>query len=137
MHLNNLVFYLKTPFNTPFNLPASIVRFQNVLYHASSPINYTVGTGLYMIPSNLNIGHIKDYNHTILIAQEGQPLGLSKINDEPSEQSEHSDQSGVIVEPKEPDRPKEPSDPEPKEPKSNHHKNMNTLSVLLVGGGLG
>ena len=53
--------------------PASIVRFQNLLYHVASLIDYVVGIGLYMIPSNLNldITHTKDYNNAIVIAQFG------------------------------------------------------------------
>ena len=106
-----LAVLLESSINSPIDLPASIVRFQNLLYHASSPINYTVGIGLYMIPSDLNldITRVKDYNDAIVIAQPGQPLGLSKINDElPG--LPHRPAQRVIVGPP----PNEPNEPNPK-----------------------
>ena len=48
----------------------AIDRYQSVLQNASSKVDYTFGTGLYMAPSDmrLHIGTVAGYNNQIIIA---------------------------------------------------------------------
>ena len=61
------------------DIPSSIQRYQNVLKYASKKLDYVVGFGLYMIPSDLNlkIGILSDYNNNILLAQPNFSLGTN------------------------------------------------------------
>ena len=64
---------------SPVDIPSAIERYQSVLQNASSKVDYSFGTGLYMAPSDmrLHIGTIAGYNNKILIAPVGQALGVS------------------------------------------------------------
>lgn len=55
--------------NSPVVLPSSVERLKDLLYYASSSINYALGIGFYMIPSSLNLQtcKVKDYNSAIVI----------------------------------------------------------------------
>ena len=54
----------KTLINEDYSLGINIKRYQGVLEHALSKVDFSVGTGIYMLPSNLNlnIGKTKGYN---------------------------------------------------------------------------
>ena len=54
--------------NRPFDLPASIERYRNVLKYSSSKVDYVINYGLYMVPSKMELKISTDYNNTILIA---------------------------------------------------------------------
>ena len=62
------------------NIPGSIKRYQDTLQYASSKVDYVFGIGLYMAPSDmkLKVGRVVGYNNEIVIASEGQKLGLNK-----------------------------------------------------------
>ena len=47
-----------------------IEKYQGVLEHALSKVDFSVGIGIYMLPSNLNlsIGKTKGYNNKILVS---------------------------------------------------------------------
>ena len=51
--------------------------YQDVLEHALSKVNFSVGMGIYILPSNLNlnIGSTKGYNNKILINSAGTKIG--------------------------------------------------------------
>ena len=72
--------------NSPVDLPSQIARYQSTLKYARSKVDFAYGIGLYMSPSNmeLRIGTFTDYNNKIVIANEGNTLGLNgETNSEP------------------------------------------------------
>ena len=67
------------------DLPSSIERYQLVLQYARSKVDFVVGLGLYMIPSDMDlyIGTINGYNNLITIASDDLQLGHNDtINEE-------------------------------------------------------
>ena len=88
------------------DLQDAVDRYQNVLQYASSVVNFVFGIGLYMAPSNmvLHMGTIQGYNNEIVIAEEGQRLGLN---------------TDVNLTPTLPDPPPTPSS---HEPQPTHHE---------------
>ena len=64
----------KSPFkaliNEDYSIGIDIERYQGVLEHALSKVDFSVGIGIYMLPSNLNlsIGKTKGYNNKILVS---------------------------------------------------------------------
>ena len=60
-------------------------RYQDVLEHALSKVDSSVGIGIYMLRSNFNlkIGSTKEYNNKILISSAGMKIGPNiEINKE-------------------------------------------------------
>ena len=59
----------KALINKDYSIGIDIVRYQGVLEHALSKVDFLVGTGMYMLPSNLNlnIGTTKGYNNKSLV----------------------------------------------------------------------
>ena len=57
-----------------------IERYQGVLEHALSKVDFSMGIGIYMIPSNLNlsIGKTKGYNKNILVSNTGMKIGSNR-----------------------------------------------------------
>ena len=51
-----------------------------MLEHALSKVDFSAGTGIYMLPSNLNlsIGNIKGYNKKILVSNTDMKIGSNK-----------------------------------------------------------
>ena len=71
--------------NSEVDLPSSIERYQLVLQYARSKVDFVVGLGLYMIPSDMDlyIGTINGYNNLITIATDDLQLGHNDtINEE-------------------------------------------------------
>ena len=71
--------------NSEVDLPSSIERYQLVLQYARSKVDFVVGSGLYMIPSDMDlyIGTINGYNNLITIATDDLQLGHNDtINEE-------------------------------------------------------
>ena len=62
------------------NLSIDIGKYQGVLEHALSKLDFSVGTGIYMLPSNLNliIRKEKGYNNKILVSNTGMKIGSNK-----------------------------------------------------------
>ena len=56
--------------NEDYSIGTDIERYQGVLEHALSKVDFSVGTGIYILPSdlNLNIGKTKGYNNKILVS---------------------------------------------------------------------
>ena len=63
------------------DLSIDIEKYQEVLEHAISKVDFSVGIGIYMLPSNLNlaIGKKEAYNNEILISNTGIKIGSTKI----------------------------------------------------------
>ena len=60
-----------------------IARYQGVLEHAMSKVDFSVGEGIYMLPSNMNltINKTRGFNNNILISGSSYKLGInSKVN---------------------------------------------------------
>ena len=57
-----------------------IEKYQGVLDHALSKVDFSVGTRIYMLPSylNLSIGKTKEYNNKLLVSNTGMKIGLNK-----------------------------------------------------------
>ena len=57
----------KALINEDYSIAIDIERYQGVLEHALSKVDFSVGIGIYMLPSNLNlnIGKTKGYNNKI------------------------------------------------------------------------
>ena len=57
-----------------------IKRYQGVLENALSKVDFSVGTGIYILPSNLNlsIGKKKGYNNKILVSNTGMKIGSNR-----------------------------------------------------------
>ena len=55
-------------------------KYQGALEHALSKVDFSVGTDIYMLPSNLNlnIGKKKGYNKKILVSNTGMKIGSNK-----------------------------------------------------------
>ena len=62
------------------DLPIDIKKYQGVLEHALSKVDFSVGIGIYMLPSNLNlsIGKTKGYNNKILVSNTDMKIGSNR-----------------------------------------------------------
>ena len=62
------------------DLSTDIKMYQVVLEHALSKIDFSVGIGIYKLPSNLNlpIGKKEGYNNKILLSNTGMKIGSNK-----------------------------------------------------------
>ena len=66
-----------------YSIADDIARYQGVLEHAMSKVDFSVGAGIYMLPSNmnLNIHKTQGFNNDILISESSYKLGLNnKVN---------------------------------------------------------
>ena len=66
-----------------YSIAGNIARYQGVLEHAMSKVGFSVGGGVYMLPSNmnLNINKTQGFNNNILISESSYKLLLSnKVN---------------------------------------------------------
>ena len=70
----------KALINEDYSIAIDIERYQGVLEHALSKVDFSVGTGIYMLPSdlNLNIGKTKGYNNKILVSNTGMKIGSNR-----------------------------------------------------------
>ena len=62
-------------------LSIDIEKYQGVLEHALSKVDFSVGIGIYMLPSNLNLAIEKKegYNNKILVSNTGIKIGSNKV----------------------------------------------------------
>lgn len=65
--------------NSTVDLPDSIDRYQRTLQYAQSKLDFVVGHGLYLLPSNMEIlvGTVNGYNNFIQIATDDMQLGVN------------------------------------------------------------
>ena len=73
----NFVDLLESNIKSLFSIPESIRKYQDATSNTNVRINYAVGIGLYMIPSNLvlQVGVIQKYNNNIVIADDSREIG--------------------------------------------------------------
>ena len=62
-----------------YSIASDIAQYQGVLEHAMSKVDFSVGNGIYMLPSNmnLNINKTKGFNNEILISESSYKLGVN------------------------------------------------------------
>ena len=65
--------------NSDVDLPSSIDGYQRTLQYARSKVDFVIGHGLYMLPSNMEIevGVMNGYNNLIQIATDDMQLGFN------------------------------------------------------------
>ena len=70
----------KEPINADYSIGINIERYQGVLEHALSKVDFSVGIGIYMLPSNLNlnIGKTKGYNNKVLVSNTDMKIGPNR-----------------------------------------------------------
>ena len=70
----------KALINEDYSIAIDIERYQGVLEHALSKVNVSLGIGIYMLPSNvnLNIGKAKGYNNKILVSNTDMKIGSNR-----------------------------------------------------------
>ena len=63
--------------NEDYSIGIDIERYQGVLEHALSKVDFSVGIGICMLPSNLNlsIGKTKGYENKILVSNTDMKIG--------------------------------------------------------------
>ena len=79
IYINKLEDLIKSDYSTADD----IVQYQSVLEHAVSKVDFSVGAGIYMLPSNmnLNINKTRGFNNNILISESSYKLGVNnKVN---------------------------------------------------------
>ena len=66
--------------NEDYSIGINIERYQGVLEHALSKVDFSVGTGIYMLPNNLNlnIGKTKGCNNKILVSNTDMKIGSNR-----------------------------------------------------------
>ena len=67
--------------NRRVDIQSDIKRYEDTLNYASSKVDYSVGAGLYMLPSNMNLRikrGVSGYNNEILVSN-GLVLGKNKV----------------------------------------------------------
>ena len=71
---------LKALINEDYSIGIDIERYQGVLEHALSKVDFSVGIGIYMLLSNLNlnIGKSKGYNNKISVSSKGMEIGSNR-----------------------------------------------------------
>ena len=70
----------KVLINEDYSIGIDIERYQGVLEHALSKVDISVGIGMYMLVSNLNlsIGKTKGYNNKILVSNTDMKIGSNR-----------------------------------------------------------
>lgn len=122
---------LEDSINSTVDLPTSIKKYQNVLRYARSKVDFAVGSGLYMLPSDLRlqIGVIENYNNEILVAGDDQAIGMnSKINSEVT--------VPLIIQTIHQPIPEEKNNLPPILPTDNHENEKTALVLFLTAAGL-
>ena len=67
--------------NRRVDIQQDIKRYQDMLNYASSKVDYSVGQGIYMLPSNMDLNiksGVARYNNKILISDTNLNLGINK-----------------------------------------------------------
>ena len=124
----------KTLIIEDYSIDIDIERYQKVLEHALSKVDFLVGTGIYMLPSDLNLsmGETKGYNNKILVSYTDMRIGSNRdIN---------KDHKKLPVTPPDDDIPKTVIPvvlhDNPKMLTEKHNDEKLVITLLIVGTGL-
>ena len=100
----------KALINKDYSIGIDTERYQRVVEHELLKLDFSVGTGIYMLPSvpNLNIGKTKGYNNKILVSNTDMKIGSNRdINKDYKRLPPPDDNMPIIVIPAVPhDNPK-------------------------------
>ena len=122
----------KARINEDYSIGIGIERYQGVLEHVLSKVTFSLGTGIYMLPSNLNLsmGKTKGYINKVLVSNTDMKIGSKKDTSK--------DHKKLPVIPPDDDMPVIPTarhdNPEMLTEKNNDEKLAITL--LIAGAGL-
>ena len=66
--------------NEDYSIGTNIERYQGVLEHALSKVDFSVGIGIYMLPSTINssIRKTKGYNNKTLVSNTDMKIGSNR-----------------------------------------------------------
>ena len=66
--------------NSAVDIPSSISRYQKTLQYAQSKLDFVVGHGLYLLPSNMEllVGNLNGYNNLIQVATSDMKIGFNE-----------------------------------------------------------
>ena len=76
---------LEQNIKSQFSIPESITKYEDSVTKTNAKIDYVIGIGLYMMPTDLvlKVGSIQKYNNNIVIAKEGIAIGHNEnLNNE-------------------------------------------------------
>ena len=121
----------KVLINEDYSIAIDIERYQGVLEHALSKVDFSVGTGIYMLASdlNLNIGKTKGYNNKILVRNTDMKSGSNRdINKDYKKLSVTSPDVPKIVIPA--------ARHDLKMLTKKHNDEKLAITILTIGGGL-
>ena len=122
----------KALINKDYSVGIDIERYQGVLERALSKVDFSVGTGIYMLPSDLNldIGKTKGYNNKILVSNTDMKIGSNKdISKHHKKLPPPDDDLPQIVIPA-------VRHDNPKMLNEKHNDEKLAITLLIVGGGL-
>ena len=70
----------KALMNEDYSIGIDIERYQGVLEHALSKVDFSIGIGIYLLPSNLNlnIGRTRGCNNQILVSNTDMKIGSNR-----------------------------------------------------------
>ena len=90
---------LKALIKEDYYIGIDIGRHQGVLEHALSKVDFSVGIGIYMLPSNLNlsIGKTKGYNNKILVGNTDMKIGSNSDINRDHEKLTPSDVPNTVI----------------------------------------
>ena len=119
----------KTLINEDYSIGIDIERYQGVLEHALSKVDFSVGTGIYMLPSdlNLNIGKTKGSNNKILVSNTDMKISSNRDINKDHKKLPPPEPKIVI--------PAVRHD-KPKMLNKKHNDEKQAITLLIVGAGL-
>ena len=114
-----------------YSIADDIARYQGVLEHAMSKVDFSVGGGIYMLPNNmnLNINKTQGFNNKIVISESSYKLGLNNRVNAMTKQK-------TAITPKQKRatlKKLRPHDREAKISVQNHNDEKIALSLLMAG----
>ena len=122
----------KALINKDYSVGIDIERYQGVLERALSKVDFSVGTGIYMLPSDLNldIGKTKGYNNKILVSNTDMKIGSNKdiSKDHKKLPPPDDDLPKIVITAVRHDNPKMLNE--------KHNDEKLAITLLIVGGGL-
>ena len=84
-----------------FGIANEIQRYQNVLNYASSKVDFNIGKGVYMLPSNmiLSMRNKTGFNNKILVSDQGFKIGVNRLINKTAPKVTHKVAPKVIEKP--------------------------------------
>ena len=126
--------------NEDYSIGIDIKRYQGVLEHALSKVDFSVGTGLYMLPSNLNLstGKTKGQINKTLVSNTDMKIGSNRdINRDHKKLPVVKPDVSKIVTPATLHDPVETTKlHNPKMLTEKHNDEKLAITVLIVGAGM-